>query len=165
MNVLYKEIGRNILIIDKYFKLYLKTALKQYDLNTAEGMVLLTLYEQTGHTSAQIIQNSHPENFSATQNQLIDELHYDKGVMTRIIQSLEQKGFVRRTDHPLDSRSFLINVTDKALDFKPVLISILKRWNDLFLIGFDESSLDMLDKSLITMAENAAVATKEGDIQ
>lgn len=163
--MLYKEIGRNILIIDKYFKLYLKTALKQYDLNTAEGMVLLTLYEQTGHTSAQIIQNSHPENFSATQNQLIDELHYDKGVMTRIIQSLEQKGFVRRTDHPLDSRSFLINVTDKALDFKPVLISILKRWNDLFLIGFDESSLDMLDKSLITMAENAAVATKEGDIQ
>ncbi|MDD2969989.1 MAG: MarR family transcriptional regulator [Lachnospiraceae bacterium] len=163
--MLYKEIGRNILIIDKYFKLYLKTALKQYDLNTAEGMVLLTLYEQTGHTSAQIIQNSHPENFSATQNQLIDELHYDKGVMTRIIQSLEQKGFVRRTDHPLDSRSFLINVTDKALDFKPVLISILKRWNDLFLIGFDEASLDMLDKSLVTMAENAAVATKEGDIQ
>ncbi len=163
--MLYKEIGRNILIIDKYFKLYLKTALKQYDLNTAEGMVLLTLYEQTGHTSAQIIQNSHPENFSATQNQLIDELHYDKGVMTRIIQSLEQKGFVRRTDHPLDSRSFLINVTDKALDFKPVLISILKRWNDLFLIGFDEASLDMLDKSLVTMAENAAVATKEGAIQ
>ena len=41
---------------------------------------------------------------------------------------------------------------------------ILKKWNDLFLIGFDEASLDMLNKSLITMAENAAVATKEGDI-
>ena len=162
--MLYKEIGRTILIIDKYFKLYLKTALKQYDLNTAEGMVLLTLYEQTGNTSVQILQNSHPENFYATQNQLIDELHYDKGVMTRIIQNLVQKGFVQRTDHPLDSRSNLLNMTDKALDFKPVLISILKKWNDLFLTGFDEASLDMLNKSLITMAENAAVATKEEDI-
>lgn len=119
--MLYKEIGRNILIIDKYFKLYLKTSLKYHGLNTAEGMVLLTLYEQTGQTSAQVLQNIHHKNFATTQNQLIDDLHYDKGVMTRTIQSLEQKGFVQRADNPMDSRSFLLNVTDQAVEFKPVV--------------------------------------------
>lgn len=159
--MLYKEIGRNILIIDKYFKLYLKTSLKYHDLNTAEGMVLLTLYEHTGQTSAQVLQNIHHKNFSTTQNQLIDDLHYDKGVMTRTIQSLDQKGFVQRADNPLDSRSFLLNVTNKALEFKPVLINILKRWNDFILLGFDEATLNILNQSLIIMAESAADAMKE----
>ena len=101
------------------------------------------------------------KNFATTQNQLIDDLHYDKGVMTRTIQSLEQKGFVQRADNPLDSRSFLLNVTEQAVEFKPVLINILKRWHNFILLGFDEATLDMLNQSLIIMAENAADAMKE----
>lgn len=37
----YKAIGVNMFIIDKYFKVYLKKSLKKYDLNAAEGLVLL----------------------------------------------------------------------------------------------------------------------------
>ena len=59
-----KSIGRNIMVIDKYFRMYFKNHLKQYGLNTAEGLSLLALYEEDGRT----------------QEQLIMLLHYDKAL-------------------------------------------------------------------------------------
>ena len=50
-------IGCNILIIEKYFKLFLKYSLKEYELNTAEGMVLLALYGHNGQTEDQTLKN------------------------------------------------------------------------------------------------------------
>ena len=41
----HKAVGLNIFIIDKYFKMYLKKSLKQYELNTAEGLVLLVFFK------------------------------------------------------------------------------------------------------------------------
>lgn len=164
MKMLYSKIGRNIFIVDKYFRLFLKASLKSHDLNTAEGMVLLTLYGQNGQTSEQILRGIHHEDFSITQNQLIDDLHYDKGVMTRTMQSLEQKGFVQRADNPADSRSFVFYVTDKAFMFKPVLIGILRKWSDCILQDLDVAVLKVLDEALMEMAEKAASTFKEGDI-
>ena len=92
-----QSLGRNILVIDKYFRMYFKNSLKQYGLNTAEGLCLLSFYEEDGRT----------------QEQLIDMLHYDKGVMTRTMQSLEEKGMLSRMNHEEDSRSYLFYLTKK----------------------------------------------------
>jgi len=157
------DIGRNILILDKYFKLFLKEELKEYEINTAESMVLLTLYGQNGQTSEQLLKDIHHKKFSTTQDKIIDELHYDKGVMTRTMQNLESKGFVAREDNPLDSRSFIFSLTERAENFKPMLISVLKKWSDFLLMGLDDKTLEMLDTALSNMVKNVINLSNKGD--
>ena len=45
-NPLERGIGHNIMAFDKYFRVYLKNCLNDYDLNIAEGMVLLSVREK-----------------------------------------------------------------------------------------------------------------------
>ena len=146
----FATIGCNIIIIEKYFKLFLKGSLKHYELNTAEGMILLALYGF----------NEQIEEANATQDQLIDELHYDKSVMTRSMKSLERKGYVLRKDNPKDSRSYIFNLTDKAFIFQQTLVEILKEWNDIILVNFDDSVLNLLDTMLLKVAKNATGAVR-----
>ncbi len=151
----YSSVGRNILVIDKYMKLYLKNALKPYDLNTAEGMVLLTLYGHNGLAQDEIMNELHGGEWGRTQDQLIDELHYDKGVMTRTMQALEAKGYVNRQGNSADGRSYLFYLSKKAEEFKPRLMSILRAWNDGVLKGFDVQQIEQMERVLAQMADNA----------
>ena len=89
MTIKYAFIGRYIFIVDKYFRLYFKDSLKEYGMNSAEGLVLLVLFGEDG----------------MTQDQLIAELQYDKGVMARTMKSLEEKAYVKRERNPIDKRS------------------------------------------------------------
>ncbi|WAM34190.1 MarR family winged helix-turn-helix transcriptional regulator [Caldicellulosiruptor morganii] len=138
MKIKYTSIGRHMLIIDKYFKLFLKNSLKKYGLNAAEGLVLLSLYGQEGRT----------------QEQIVNELHYDKSVMTRIMQSLEKKDYVLRQKNSADSRSYIFLLTDKAKKFKLIFTDILKEWSDLVLEGVDESMLNLADEVLASILKN-----------
>lgn len=137
----YAEIGRNMNIADKYFRLYLRNALHPYDLNAAEGTVLLMMYAKDGATEQ--------------QNKLIGALHYDKGVMTRTMKSLVEKGYVERSDNPADFRSHFFALTEKGRDFKSILIGALQGWNAVLLQGISEEELDVTEKALQTMADNA----------
>ncbi len=149
------SIGQNILIIDKYMKMYLKNALKPHNLNTAEGMVLLVLYGHDGITQDEILNELHREVIGITQDQIIDELHYDKGVMTRTMQSLENKGYVKRHDNFSDGRSYIFYLTKVANNFKPTLISILQFWSNGILHGFDAQTVEIINQALKQLAENA----------
>ena len=160
MKMHYKNIGRDIMAIDKYFKFCFKSALSEHDLNSTEGMVLLVLYENDGQTAEGILENRHAVKIGQTQDQLISELHYDKAAMTRTMQSLEKKGLVLRSNNPLDSRSYLFVLTDKAKEFKTVLIDILRIWNDGVLQGLDEQSKAILESSLDCMMKNAMKLAK-----
>ncbi len=46
-----------------------------------------------------------------TMNQLAAELYLDKSTASRVIDTLEDKGYVRRTAHPDDGRSLLLAAT------------------------------------------------------
>ncbi len=162
MNQGYTSISRNILVIDKYMKLYMKNALKPYDLNTAEGMVLLVLYGHNGLAEEEILTELHgKELIGKTQEQLIGSLHYDKGVMTRTMQALESKGYVTRQDNTADGRSYLFFLTKMAEDFKPVLISILRFWSDGILQGFEKEIVEVIGHALEQISENAKKITRK----
>lgn len=148
-------IGCNILIIEKYFKLFFKNSLKKYGLNTAEGMVLLDLYGHNEKMKEHILKDVDENLVGTTQDQLVDELHCDKSVMTRAMQSLEKRGYVLRKNNTQDSRSYIFNLTDKAFIFKQTLIEILKEWNDIILGDFDDSVLNLLDNMLTKVVKNA----------
>lgn len=152
----YADIGRNMNITDKYFRLFLREELKPYDLNTAEGTVLLAMYGKSGSTEKQIFDSIHSRaRMGNTQDELICRLHYDKGVMTRTMKALEDKGYVKRGPNPRDSRSYIFSLTEKAIDFKETLIGILREWSDSLLAGLDDETLKIVERALDTMAENA----------
>lgn len=156
----YASIGRSMNIADKYFRLYLRNSLKPYDLNTAEGTVLLSLYGKDGTTENQIFDSINDQKPCHTQDQIIDELHYDRGVMTRTMKALEEKEYVLRSDNPNDCRSYIFSLTKKALGFKPILVGILYEWNECLLEGIDADTLKIVENALTIMARNAMKYSK-----
>ncbi len=143
----FESIGRNVMITDKYFKLYLRDALMPFDLNAAQGIVLLMMY----HNAATA---------KNTQEDLIRRIHYDKGVMTRTMKELEQKGYVKREQNPADSRSYLFSLTEKGTAFKDPMMGALRRWNERLLDGISEQELSVLTAALSKMAQNACMTTQ-----
>lgn len=143
----FMSITRQFMVVTKYFKLYYKNQLKPYGLNIAEAMVLLALMDGMDKTHGDILAAIHdgrggmPDQAQMdrcsgmTQEEVIGDLHYDKGVMTRTMKALEGKGYVTRSANPADSRSYLFNATEKARLLQPKLLAILQAWNDLLLNG------------------------------
>ena len=149
-------IGRNILVIDKYSKLFLKNAVKEYGLNCAECMALLALYGEGAKTDDEILVAIPGGSFGKTQEQIIDEIHYDKGVMARTMQTLENKGYVFRNANPNDNRSYVFTMTEQAQAFMPKLFEILRDWTDRVLSNVE--NIEIVQRALAVMAENGAAA-------
>ncbi|MCQ2601720.1 MAG: MarR family transcriptional regulator [Treponema sp.] len=147
--------GRSIMIADKYFRLYLKDSLVPYELNAAEGVVLHMMYMKYSDTMNE--KNTGSLFHGNTQDELIKEIHFDKGVMTRTMKSLEDKGFVERSQNPSDSRSFLFCFTEKGIKFRDVLMNIFVRWNSIITEGIDEKDIPVISAALEKMAANAAL--------
>lgn len=146
----FTDIGKDMMIADKYFKLYLRNALQPYDLNAAEGIVMLMMFRQCGEAE-------HTFSDGKTQDEIIREIHYDKGVMTRTMKELEQKGYVFREQNPSDSRSYIFSLTEKGRDFREPLIEILKQWYSRVFIGIDTDAIAAAGSVLQRMAQNASV--------
>ena len=49
-----------------------------------------------------------------TQGALANELMLDKSTASRVVETLERKGYVRRTPHPDDARAMRIDITAKG---------------------------------------------------
>lgn len=139
----HNSIGRNLIIVNKYFKMFLRDKLQQYDMNAQEGIVLLMMYRKNKLNER-----------GNTQDELIKEIHCDKGVMTRTMKELENKGFVVRDVNPDDSRSYVFSLSDKGLEYENIIIDILKEWNDNLLSGVDEDEREVVENVLNKMSKN-----------
>ncbi|WP_339242584.1 MarR family winged helix-turn-helix transcriptional regulator [Paenibacillus sp. FSL F4-0243] len=64
-----------------------------------------------------------------TQDQLTSELKFDKATTARSVKQLENSGYIERKPDPNDRRSQLLYPTPKAIDFSPILQSILDDYN------------------------------------
>ena len=101
-------------ILSNNFQAYVNLKLKHYDLKFAEFICLLNLYENDG---------SH-------QDFIIKRKYTDKSAITRTLQSLEKKGFVRREKSEEDKRINCVYLTEKALDYKEELDKIIDEWQE-----------------------------------
>ena len=150
----YKSIGVNMFIIDKYFKVYLKKSLRKYDLNAAEGLVLLVFLKHHNKFTQNELNEIHKKRLGKTQDEIISELHYDKSVMARTMQSLESKDYVIRKNNPDDNRSYIFELTQKAICLKPKLVEILNEWNNTLLQEIDKESASLVKSQLDKMVDN-----------
>ena len=91
-----------------------------FDLTPASGLVLSILADSES---------------PLPPNQIADRLIISRATVTGLIDSLEQRGFVRRLPHPSDRRMLLIEPTDTgrqvAQAFRPVVHQHQKVWMEV----------------------------------
>ncbi|MFD1177931.1 MarR family winged helix-turn-helix transcriptional regulator [Paenibacillus puldeungensis] len=63
------------------------------------------------------------------QDQLTNEVKFDKATTTRCVKQLEEEGYVERTVDGHDRRSYRLYPTQKAKDFEPTLGQIFEQFN------------------------------------
>lgn len=101
-------------ILSNHFQAYVNSKLIPYDLKFAEFIYLLNLYENNG----------------SSQEFMTKRKYTDKSAITRTLQSLEKKGFVRREKSSLDKRINNVYLTEKSLNYKEDLNKIIDNWQD-----------------------------------
>ena len=136
-------IGQNILKINRYIKLGLRNALDAYHLGVVEGMVLFSLLQ------------GNSEMCFKTQEQIINELNYDKGVMSRAINTLQENGYIKQEVNEKDRRSKVLVVTHKANGLKQILENIFREWDKMLLDGFEEDDIRTANCFLNKLEKNA----------
>ncbi|MCY6369975.1 MarR family winged helix-turn-helix transcriptional regulator [Clostridium ganghwense] len=140
-----KSIGRWVSMLYRYQQCYIGKQLKEYNIGGGQYSFLLALFKKDG----------------ISQEEISKILYMDKGTTARAIAKLEKEGYVVRKQDEEDKRAYKIYLTEKALEFKPKLFKILRRWTDIISTDFDVEEKEVVMNLLEKMAENAALHIKE----
>lgn len=113
--------------------------LAPFDITSAQFVILVTLAESgPGPTSV-----------------LCQSVSYDQGAMTRMIDRLERKGFVRRARCVDDRRRVNLELTAEGKAVYPKLIAAAAAVQNHMLQGFSRPEVDQLEALLRRMLSNA----------
>jgi DNA-binding MarR family transcriptional regulator len=108
--------------------------LQPFDLSPASGLVLGILADS---------------GVSLPPNEIADRLIISRATVTGLLDSLESRGFVRRTAHPTDRRMLLIELTyggRQALAFRPLVHRHQKEWLGVLSEKEQEQLIDALQR-------------------
>jgi DNA-binding MarR family transcriptional regulator len=110
----------------------------KHGISVPEWRVLLSLARVTGLTA----KNIH------------ERWAMDKMAVSRAVRSLESQGYVKRTKHPRDRRSFVLEITPKGKRlFREILPSADERYREI-LAGLTPAELRSLRKILHKLIEH-----------
>lgn len=132
-------IGRNMSIINKHLKIFLKNKFSNIDLSSTEVMMLLTINGSYG----------------ISQEGINEYLGYDKAVITRRIKNLLESGYINRQKSIEDKRSYHLKLTDKGKQLIPLIFRNLTEWNELITEGIPNATVELVSKNLEQIARNA----------
>ena len=123
----------------------LDAELEPFGLTGAQYAVLKHLAEGTGGTAADLCRT----------------MHYDTGSMTRMLDRLEKKGFLRRERCKDDRRVVYLRLTTVGRAHLPRLRAAAVRVLDRHLAGFSPAEIDNLKHYLGRMIENGQPVSHE----
>lgn len=109
------------------------------DLTSAQWGVVVTLADGAATTPAEL-------------SRMLD---YDPGAMTRLIDRLEKKDFVRRTRSTDDRRSVSLELTPRGRDLFPEILPLIVGVYNELLTGFTKDEATQLENLLTRMLDNA----------
>lgn len=133
-----KSIGRMITLLARKSQIYLGNALNKYDLTAAEQPFFMALQRYEG----------------ITQEELTAIVCVDKAVTTRVVRSLEEKGYLTRLQDEKDRRQNRIYPTKKAKQLALVVKEELQKFNDMLTEGIDIKSQELICQILLQMEDN-----------
>lgn len=139
-----ESITRWISVLHRQFQIYLNRELRDYDIQSSEYIFLVNLYEKDG----------------VSQEKLSANLFIDKAATARVLQRLEKLGYVRRTRDPMDSRAYVVSLTEQGMRMHDFIKSKLRYWNQLLTGDLtDDDHHDLLNK-IKRMSARAVNETK-----
>ena len=122
----------------KTFILALEQELAPYDISSSQWAVILNIAD--GNAS--------------TAGDLCKLMRYDPGGMTRLLDRLERKGFLRRVPTPGDRRSIQIELTTSGKALRPKIIKALVTVLNRLLRGFTQAEVKQLINFLGRLSAN-----------
>lgn len=109
-------------------KAHFNNYLKEYDISPEQWSLVFRVVERSG----------------LTQKELSDSTYKDQANITRSIDRLEQKGFLKRIENPNDRRSFQLIPTQDAIALVERIIPLSQAFNAQLTQGFSEEETKML---------------------
>ena len=113
--------------------------LQPLNLSSAEGNILLHLFTQGQDMG---------------QEQLVEQLDVSKPAVSRLLDSLETKGYVIRQPDPADKRAHRVRLTDKALEIGPAVEQSYNHVYTLAMQGISQDEFEYFVKLFSRMSEN-----------
>ena len=130
--------GRSISIIHRFSQKFVEQELKEYNINKAQMEILIVMLKSTKLLN---------------QKEINSYFGYNKATVTKLINSLEEAGYVARIKGDQDKREKFLIFTEKGQKIKPVIIETLNKEEKYYgkLLCVEEEKF--LRKSLYHIAE------------
>ncbi|KNY09124.1 MarR family transcriptional regulator [Achromobacter piechaudii] len=109
-------------------------------------------------TPQYVVLNCLAKGWGRTLSDFCRVLAYDSGAMTRLLDRIVAKGFIRRVENEADRRSYLIELTELGQAALPQALAATEIAMRRLLAGFSEADAEMLHKLLSRLLINAEAA-------
>lgn len=116
----------------------LQKKFKEYDMTQDQWMILNRLSGKDG----------------CTQMELAKKTYKDKATITRMLDTLEKMGLVRRESIPDDRRVFLIYVTEEGKRIQESLIPLAREASEEAVKGLSADEVEELKRLLVKVISN-----------
>lgn len=135
-----KRLGFLLGHTSRFFKATINKAFtdKGYDITIEQFSLIMFLWHKDG----------------VNQQELADNALKEKTTVLRLIDSLENGGYIQRRKDPNDRRNNLVFLTDSGRILREALISTVESNSDKVFEGFNAEEKETLEKLLSKMYEN-----------
>ncbi|SDC68184.1 MULTISPECIES: MarR family winged helix-turn-helix transcriptional regulator [unclassified Candidatus Frackibacter] len=116
----------------------LNKKLADYDIGRGQYPFLIALYHQDG----------------ICQQDLCKIYDIDKAAAGRAVKKLEEKGFIKRERDPKDKRCYLLYLTEKSRNFKPVFLNILQSIEEEIKSDLTQEEVEIFMKIIKKICKN-----------
>lgn len=141
--------GKYIDIISRYLFYYIYKQVEPYNLQKHQYKVLIELYHNEG----------------ICQEDLVDSLKLRKADVAKAIKKLIEIDYVRKEKDCKDKRIHHLYVTEKGLEIKNHIISILTESSKILTQNISNEELEITKKVMKQMSENIYKASTNMDMK
>ncbi len=138
-------LGEYMAVTQRMLNAFLRCRLEDADISASQVIFLMHLFKQNGQS----------------QEEINRKMQYDKGVIARMAGALEKNGYISRRKNPNDTRAYNLFLTQKAMDFLPKLVELLKEWNEVLEQGEDQETLKLLNTAMKRISDRSIEKVKE----
>lgn len=141
----YQKLTVNMMFTNNWLVSEFSQIIKPYSLSEQQYSVL------------KILQLSYP--IPLCINTIIENMRDQMSNVSRLVDKLEQKGFVERRKSPTDKRVVEVLITEEGLDVTNELNDLIEVWESQS-IQMSQTELEQLETLLQKLQEDASLATK-----
>lgn len=97
-----------------------------------------------------------------TLNDLASHLYLDKSTTSRVVDALERKGYVIRSEHPADARALRLKITSAGRDLHGKILNDILADEEVMLAEFSPEVRRSMTHVLVRLAKTAEASVSSG---